>query len=109
MGFNPPLTEMELSQYISECFGITIEDLRGKSRESKYIIPRQLFCWYCAKICGYKLIRIGRFLNRDHSTIMHSRDVFEHGIDKNDDLYLEAKIKFDHFLLNKDNGKRDRD
>lgn len=59
-------------------YGLTAEELKSRSREQHIAVPRHHFCWvvYRNRIdVSYPMI--GRYLNRDHTTIVHSVAVFE--------------------------------
>lgn len=50
--------------------GLTVADLKGKSRERHIAWPRQWAYALCRRQ-GRSLPQIARFFNRDHTTIMH--------------------------------------
>ena len=59
-------------------YGVTPEELKSKSREQRLVVPRHHFCWvvYRNRIdVSYPMI--GRFLGRDHTTIVHGVNKFE--------------------------------
>lgn len=43
----------------------------GNSRKIEHVSVRQAFC-YLAYKAGYQVYEIGRFIHRDHSTVIHS-------------------------------------
>lgn len=59
-------------------YGVTQEEIKSKSRMQRLAVPRHHFCWvvYRNRIdISYPMI--GRFLNKDHTTIVHSVSKFE--------------------------------
>lgn len=50
--------------------GITIDDLRGPSRERKFTHPRQEIMYAGVK-AGLTRHQIARVVNRDHTTVIH--------------------------------------
>ena len=58
--------------------GVTIEELRSNSRIRHIVETRQCICRllkdYFPKI---KLVKIGKYINRDHGTVIHGLDVVE--------------------------------
>jgi chromosomal replication initiation ATPase DnaA len=59
-------------------YALTAEELKSRSREQRIVIPRHHFCWavYRNRIdVSYPMI--GRYLNRDHTTVVHSVNTFE--------------------------------
>lgn len=82
-------------------YGVRADELKSKSREQHIAIPRHHFCWvvYRNRLdVSYPML--GRYLNRDHTTIVHSVDTFERmkdalrkevlGVDK---LIKECKLR----------------
>lgn len=49
----------------------TVEELRGRPRGWFYVWPRQYFMYLAIVRYGYTASAVGRFLNRDHSTVIH--------------------------------------
>lgn len=49
---------------------MSLADLLGKDRAARLVRPRQLFMLRAAE-AGFSTMRIGRFLGRDHTTVMH--------------------------------------
>lgn len=61
---------------------ITEEQMLGPSREPVTVKARQMTCWLALAVCGHSLARVGRVLNRDHSSAHHGKErvrgVFAH-------------------------------
>ena len=56
---------------IAELYGYTLEDILGKSKLKALVaVRRKCVVWLRGK--GYSTTEIGRIMNRDHSTIVHS-------------------------------------
>jgi len=56
---------------IAELYGYTLEDILGKSKLKALVtVRRKCIVWLRGK--GYSTTEIGRIMNRDHSTIVHS-------------------------------------
>jgi chromosomal replication initiator protein len=63
----------EIISQVSKYFQVDIEDLRGKSREQKYTIPRQIAMFILREDSKINLNSIGKlFGGRDHSTVLHA-------------------------------------
>jgi len=56
---------------VSELYDVDVSDLKSASRKLKFAIPRQIFC-YVAVDKGHTTMQVGRFLDRDHSTVVHA-------------------------------------
>lgn len=52
-----------------EC-GLDVDDLIGPSRAAEIVRARQKAMWLCHR-AGKKKTTIGRFFNRDHTTVLH--------------------------------------
>ena len=76
---------------VCERFNYTKYDILGHKRNRNVVIARQYIVQLALKMTGYTLTELGKKLNRDHSTIIYSRDVFE-GLYKNEYKY---RIVFD--------------
>lgn len=76
----------ELLEKCSLAVGVQPDDVRGKIRITPFVRARQLFVHYALR--WFNLVEIGVFLNRDHTTIMHSRDSVEKLLEINDDILL---------------------
>lgn len=50
--------------------GVEVQDIVGRSRARRLVAARQE-AFYLMKEHGYSLSQIGRFCNRDHTTVMH--------------------------------------
>lgn len=57
---------------VSSHYQVTSADVLGVSRKAEIVLPRQISIYFCKKILGLSLMEIGRYFNRDHSTIMSS-------------------------------------
>lgn len=50
--------------------GVEVQDIVGRSRAKRLVAARQE-AFYLMKEHGYSMSQIGRFCNRDHTTVMH--------------------------------------
>jgi chromosomal replication initiator protein len=57
---------------VAEYYNVPPHEILGKSRKPKYAKPRQIFCWLCRVKLDKTFPEIGRFLSRDHTTIIHA-------------------------------------
>lgn len=65
------MTLEKISLLVTQHTGFSINALRGKNRIVEMVFARKLFC-YLAQKAGHSSIEVGKFLNRDHSTVIHS-------------------------------------
>jgi chromosomal replication initiator protein len=81
-------------------YGVTEEELKSKSREQRIVVPRNHFCWvvYRNRLdMSYPML--GRFLSKDHTTIVHAVAKFE----GNKTEYLRAISAVDVLINSKGN------
>lgn len=66
----------------AEHYGVTPEEVRGRSRKRKYVLPRQAAMYLARKHTYMTLRDIGEeFGGRDHTTVMHAIDVVVNDLD----------------------------
>lgn len=66
------LTCADIQQAVCDQFGISVDDLVGKSREKKIAAPRQLAVFLCRKLTTASTTDIGRAFKRNHATVLYS-------------------------------------
>lgn len=75
---------MSLRDYIpvaAEAFGVPQRDITGRARYSRVRDARFALYWVGRDHLGYSFARVGRALDRDHSSVMHG--------------YAEARARMD--------------
>ena len=96
-GLSKPKEELEADSImlkVCKHFGISVDTLRSKCRESEYVKAR---CYYIHILTTFKhttLHRIADSINRDHSSIIHLRDKFKSELE----IYEDARIPYKKFL-----------
>lgn len=76
---------LEILQKVCDASGIMPHDILSKTKKREVVIVRQLFCYLTMTYYNYTLVQIGRFLNRDHSTVIYSVNAYTD--------YLQMKYK----------------
>lgn len=61
---------------IAESYGFTVDDMIGK-RKHKMLMKARRECVAMLRAKGLSTPQIGKIMNRDHSTIVHSLQVLE--------------------------------
>ena len=75
--YTGPFSVRRLAASIGADFGLTADDVLGPCRKRTFILPRLVLTKLCIEH-GLSCSQIGRKMGgRDHSTILHQRDVFE--------------------------------
>ena len=81
---------------IIECvcgyFGITYEEMIGKSRAKPYVYPRQIAMYLARTHSSLSFPDLGRAFGRDHTTVLHAVQRIMNDIQKKD-VGLQADIK----------------
>lgn len=77
---------------ISLITGVSIPDIFSKSRKSEIVEARQLYCYLIRK--HLSLHKIGKIININHATVVHSVNVINKLIEVNDKrtMYLLEEI-----------------
>ncbi len=83
---------------ITDYFSVTIDQLKGPSRKSEFVLPRQIAMYLCRELTDLSLPKIGEEFNRDHSTVMHAERKVKKDMAANREIYdhvqeLTARIK----------------
>ena len=68
---------------VANIFGVTVEDIRGKSRLRENVLPRQMFHYVVYNYYGVKftLRTIGIYTNRHWATVINSVKIINNDLD----------------------------
>ncbi|MFA5560184.1 MAG: chromosomal replication initiator protein DnaA [Acholeplasmataceae bacterium] len=81
-----------IQSVVSSFYGITLEDLIGKKRHSKYILPRHIAMYLIKSLYNIPYKTIGTlFGNRDHSTVLAACEKIENEMKQ--DMSLKLAIE----------------
>lgn len=58
--------------HVCEAYEVEKDEILGQSRVQRLIVPRQHAMWIMSKQPHLTLSMIGRFFNRDHTTVVHA-------------------------------------
>ena len=79
-----------IQKVIADIYQISVSDLKGKKREKKFVVPRQIAIYISRELTEISYSELGNeFGGKDHSTIMHAYNT------------ISEKIKFDPSLESK--------
>jgi len=59
-------------QIVAARYGITRDQLKGKRRTNSVALPRQIAMYLMRRQTTLSLSEIGRFFDRDHTTVIHA-------------------------------------
>lgn len=62
----------DILKAVSLHYHVSEQELRGKSREGRVVVPRQVAAYLLREETELPLVEIGKLLGRDHTTILHS-------------------------------------
>lgn len=72
------VTSSEILDIVAEHCGVTIEEMKGKKRDSKIVVPRQVAMYLMRKVTDYTLEAIGIELGkRNYATVKHGIEKIE--------------------------------
>jgi chromosomal replication initiation ATPase DnaA len=77
------ITLDELIEIISSVTNVSIEDIKGSRRYTEAVLSRSLLYYFGKFIYGYTFVKLGKFTNRDHSTVIHNYRNFDNDIKQN--------------------------
>jgi chromosomal replication initiator protein len=86
---NNALKMLEVIGYTCAEAEITQQELLGRSRINRIVIPRQVAQYLSHVLHNVKIVEIGRFFGNDHSTIIHNIRKVKCMIDIKDREYME--------------------
>ena len=77
---------------VADNYQISVSDLKGKKRDKKYVLPRQIAVYLSRELTEITYTELGNeFGGKDHSTMMHSYEKIEELIKT--DSSMESKIQ----------------
>ncbi|MDE7300998.1 MAG: chromosomal replication initiator protein DnaA, partial [Clostridia bacterium] len=84
------ITAESIINGVTSFYKVTKEELVGKCKKKELVVPRQVCCYLMCELLSLPLMSIGKELgNRNHTTILYSRDKVETMIAVNDKMAKE--------------------
>jgi chromosomal replication initiator protein len=80
------ITPTLIINIVSEQFGISVEDIKSKKRNSPILIPRQIYEYLCRDMTDFSLEQIGALINRDHTTVINGINKITETLPKDEEL-----------------------
>jgi hypothetical protein len=81
----------DLTRVVCERYGVTPDDLQGKSRTQKLVKPRQVWAYLAHELLKLSYPQAGRYLGgRDHTTTLHAHRKITDMV--NSDVVVSAEI-----------------
>lgn len=82
-------------------YGITLDNIKKKDRTETMVMVRQILMFLLLKNERLYYSEIGRFLNKDHSTVMWGVKKVENYIDVEDFRFMRVYNNFKHLNFGK--------
>ncbi len=79
-----------IKKVVGKRFSIKMEDFNSKRKTQSIAWPRQIAMYLTTELTDMSLPEIGREFNRDHSTVVHARDVVKEKVEA--DPFFAAEI-----------------
>lgn len=73
--------EKSVLEFVVKTSGVTAEEIKSPSRTKRFVEARSLYC-YILRSFGWSYPDIGRYANRDHTSVMHLVKLFEKNSEK---------------------------
>lgn len=67
----------DIMQDVCSQHGISMVDLIGPKRNKKFVRARQHAMWLCHRHTPFSTVRLGKFFQRDHTTVLHAIQAHE--------------------------------
>lgn len=80
-----------IEKVVADNYQISVSELKGKKKDKKYVIPRQIAIYISREITEISYMELGNEFGKDHSTIMHAYEKISDQIKI--DPTLDSKIK----------------
>jgi len=82
-----------LREIIVESSGVSWEKIQAKRGIQEICIARHFYCYFSKTYFNVNLKTIGRSINRDHTTVIHSIQTIKDMLDTRDPEYMEMHEK----------------
>ena len=82
----------DILRTVTNYYGVSIEDIKGKCRKRKIVKPRQVIMFLLRTKARMVLSDIGEVMNRDHTTVSHSITCIQNDITHPYDDSLEKDL-----------------
>ncbi len=84
------ITPASIINAVTSFYEVTREELVGKCKKKELVLPRQVCCYLMCELLSLPLTSVGKELgDRNHTTILYSRDKIEKLMSVNDKLAKE--------------------
>ena len=85
---NKMLTLEQIFNELCHIFKQPGANIRAKDRHRDMVKIRQIYCYVSYGVGQFTLHQIGQFINRDHTTVIHSKDTVVNYIHVKDPMFM---------------------
>ncbi|MCR5509119.1 MAG: chromosomal replication initiator protein DnaA [Lachnospiraceae bacterium] len=75
------ITPQHIMDVVCEHLNVKPEEIKSKKRNEEIARPRQIVMYLCSKYTDWSSPKIGDFLNKDHSTVLHGSNKIENDLE----------------------------
>lgn len=86
----------KIIEELADCMGVSVEDIKGRSRKRELVIVRQIVIYCLKKITGASLKSVGEHLYRDHTTAIHAIKCVNNMYETRNDEFMGCFKKLPH-------------
>lgn len=87
----------KVAESVCEHYKISIEELRAKFRARELVDARAIYAYICKKYTDEKVMAIGKFISKNHATIIYHSNRFEFLMKYNKELKTDFENILDSF------------
>ena len=86
------ITPQHIMDVVCEHLNVRPEDIKSKKRNEDIVVPRQIVMYLCSKYTDFSSTKIGEFLGKDHSTVLHGVSKLQDDMENDESLKGKVEI-----------------
>jgi len=87
---NPKTIDINsIYEKIKRVFFLNDKQMKSSHGHQEIYIPRQLFCYFAYHNCNVSFNQIGKYINKDHSTVSYSFSLIKNMLKIKNPLYMQ--------------------
>ena len=87
----------KIIEFVAKSFGVSPSDITSDNRQANIALARQVCMYVIKEVTDLKLNEIGKYFNKNHSTVLHSMDQAKLKMDKNPSVRAVANDAINEF------------
>lgn len=85
----PVITEEKIVEACAKFYNVSKEDIMGNKRTKEVSLPRQVAMYFMRELLGLSSLKIAKFLEKDHSTIIYGIQKVEKMTEENSSVSMD--------------------